>query len=466
MPNDHTRLLQTLHDEYRAAFPRSAAAHDRAKRVLVDGVSHGARLFEPYPFRVSSAQGARVDAIDGHRLLDYWQGHYANILGHNPDVVRDALVEDLEHGWGLQTGLPEERQAEFAEILARATGAERVRLTTAGTLATMYAIMLSRGFTGRRLAVKVAGGWHGANPMALKGVGRVEGRFDRVDSAGMPDSADEEIVVATFNDVDGLRKLFRSLGDRIACLIFEPCLGSAGFIPATQEYMDAARELTERYGALLILDEIITGFRYCAGGMQRLYGVQADLTTFGKVVGGGMPLSAVAGRADVMDLAGSTAQRRVWFNGGTFSAHPLALLAGVTLLEYLTANEASIYPALAARADRLRDGIVAAFEGQGILARCTGHSRDGCPGGSLLSIYFPRREDHVPTSAETMLDPALCDVTLRERVLKLGLLLEGVNVVHGLGALSTAHTDDDLNATVAACEAFARRLAAERAPGA
>ncbi len=462
MSDNHAQLLDALRSEYEAKFPNSKTAHERAKEVLVDGVSHGARLFDPYPFRVQSANGAGVTDIDGNAIVDFWQGHYANILGHNPAVVREALVEELEHGWGLQTGLPEERQTEFAMALARATGSERVRLTTAGTLATMYAMMLCRAFTKRQLVVKVAGGWHGANPLALKGIDRAADGFDRVESAGVSASTGDETVVIAFNDVDILRKVFRSLGDRIACLIFEPCLGGGGFLPATREFMSEARTLTERYGALLILDEVITGFRYCAGGLQKLYGVQADLTTFGKIVGGGMPLSVVAGRADVMDLCSAKASPRVWFNGGTFSAHPLALLAGTTLIEYLMAHEGEVYPALAAKGDRLREGIEAAFAAEGILARTTGHSREAVAGGSLLSVNFPLREDLVLRSAEEALNPALCDLILREKVLKLGLLLHDVNVSHGLGAISTAHTDADLDRVIAAFAAVARRLAASR----
>ncbi len=452
-------LLQSLTRDYAARFPSSSAAHDRARKVLVDGISHGARLFEPYPFRIKAAQGAYVTDIDEHRILDFWQGHYANILGHNPDVIRSALVEELENGFGLQTGLPEERQTAFAETLARATGNERVRLTTAGTLATMYAIMLSRAYTKRSLVVKAAGGWHGANPMALKGVSRKEEGFGRVDSAGMPDTTEQEIIVATYNDPEALRRIFRSHGDRIACLIFEPCLGSAGFVPATQAFMDTARELTHQHGAMLILDEIITGFRYCASGMQRLYCVQADLTTFGKVVGGGMPLSAVAGRADLLDLASVSTLERVWFNGGTFSAHPLALLAGTRLIEYLTAHQDTIYPALASKGDYLREGIEQAFAEEGILARCTGHRHESVAGSSLLSVYYPLSQEHVPQCAETMLDPALCDVALREKALKLGLLLHDVNVMHGLGAISMAHTQEDLDRVIEACGAFGQRVA-------
>ena len=454
----HERLLAALRADYEATFTASKGAHERASTVLIDGGSHGARSFDPYPFYVQQAEGAYVTTLEGRRLVDFWQGHYANILGHNPPLVRDALVAELQRGAGLHTGMLEERQTEYSRLLAETTGSERVRLTTAGTLATMYAIMLARGYTGRRLVVKVCGGWHGANPMALKGVGRSDGGFDAVDSAGVPQATADEIVVTPFNDVDTLHKIFRSLGDRIACLIFEPCLGGAGFIPATGAFMGAARRLTEQYGALLILDEVITGFRFCAGGVQRLYGVRPDLSTYGKIVGGGMPLSAVAGREEVMAVAGKAAKNRVWFNGGTFSAHPLTLLAGQVMIEYLRDHEDTIYPTLAARGDALRQGIEQAFADRGVLARCTGGGNDAIAGGSLASIYFPTRDDFTPRSAEDMTDPRLTDVRLREEGLKLGLLLHDVNVVHGLGALSVAHTDEDLTRVFEACDAFAKRL--------
>jgi len=459
---NHERLLAGLRRDYEALYPHSREAHARANRVLIDGISHGARLYAPYPFRITAANGAYVTDLDGHKITDFWQGHYSNILGHNPAVIREALIAELGRGSGLQTGLPDERETEFAEALARAVGAERVRLTTAGTLATMYAIMLARAFTERTLVLKLAGGWHGANPLALKGVGRTESGFDKVDSAGVPVSTGDEIIVTRFNDVEQLHQVFRSLGDRIACLILEPCMGGAGFIHATAEFMAAARELTGRYGALLILDEIITGFRYCAAGVQRLYGVAPDLSTYGKVIGGGMPLVAVAGRAEIMDLAGGKAKKRVWFNGGTFSSHPLALLAGKTMIEYLCQHEGEIYPALAAKGDRLRAGVEKVFADRGILARCTGHGNGIIGGGSLASIYFPTREDHSITSAEDFQDPRLCDVTLQEQALKLGLLLHNVNVVHGLGAISYSHSDGDLDRVCEACDAFALRLLAAR----
>ncbi|MHB1295912.1 MAG: aspartate aminotransferase family protein [Anaerolineae bacterium] len=460
LTRDHARLYENLNREFAERFPRSQAVHSQALEVLVDGGSHGARLYDPYPVRMAAAEGAYYTDLDGHQILDFWQGHYANILGHNPPLIREALAAALLAGDGLQTGIPDEREVAYSQVLAKATGAEAVRLTTSGTLATMYAIMVARGFTGRKVVVKLSGGWHGANPMALKGVGRSATGFDQVDSAGVSGSVADEIVVVPLNDVETLRKVFRSAGDRVACLIFEPCMGAAGFVPATRAFMDAARALTTQYAALLILDEVITGFRYCAGGVQRLYGVQPDLSTFGKVIGGGMPVSAVVGRADVLEVSGRRAKERVWFNGGTFCAHPLSLLAGQRMLEYLIANEGAIYPALAAMGERMRRGMEKVFADRGILACATGYGNDAIDGGSLATLAFPFQEGFEPTCAEDLSDPALSDQFLVGRVFKVGMLLNGVNVAHGLGALSTTHGEAELTRLFEACDAFAKRVLA------
>ena len=459
---DHTRLLQHLEEAYAERNPCSKAAHDDARQVLIDGYSHGARAFKPFPFRIARAQGAHVTDIDGHTIVDLWQGHYANILGHNPAIIRTVLADALATGEGLQTGMLEERQAAYARFLASALDSERVRLTTSGTLATMYAMMMARAFTGRCLVVKVAGGWHGANPLALKGVARNGRGYDHVDSAGVFRATDQEIIVTRFNDVDALADLFARLGEQIACFILEPCPSKSGFIPATGSFMRAARDLTARHGALLILDEVITAFRFCDSGVQRLYGIKADLTTLGKIIGGGMPISAVAGRADVMATIGAETPKRVWFNGGTFSAHPLSLLAGQTMVEYLTTHKGEIYPSLAAKGERLRRGMERVFADRGVLARCTGHGNGTIKGSSLGTVYFPLRDDLNPTCAEDLTDPALCDVAMRERILKLGLVLRDVNVIHGLGALSNVHGEKEIEHILAACDAFAQCLAKTR----
>lgn len=455
----HDALLTGLRRDYAARNPRSQQVHARVSRFLVDGINHDARWLEPFPFRITAAHGAYVQSLDGHHLVDYWQGHYANILGHNPPLVCDELASALLRGDGLQTGFAEERQAELAAALAEASDADRVRLTTSGTLATMYALMLARGFTGRELVLKLSGGWHGANPLALKATDPSAGAGGHSDSAGVSRDCADHILVTRFNDVESLRAVFRQHGDRIAAFIFEPCMGYGGFVPASPEFMHAARELTAHYGALLILDEVITGFRYCAAGLQKLYGVRSDLCVFGKIIGGGLPIAAVAGRADVMAMVSKGAPRRVWFSGGTFSGHPLTMLAGLSMIRYLREHEAEVYPALCRAGERLRSGIERVFADRGILARCTGRGSGPIPAGSLGWVHFPLGPDDQPvTCAEDLYDPSRSDVVLREQALKLGLLLHDVNVMHGLGAISTAHSDDNIERTLAAYDGFAQRL--------
>ena len=317
---DYTALLATMAKEYENRSPRSAALHQQALRSLVDGGSHTIRLMRPFPPRITAAQGAYVTDEDGHRILDFWQGHYANILGHNPAVITEVMSRAFGSGTGLQTGFTDALQVHAAELLAGRVGAERVRFTSSGSLATMYATFLSRGFTGRETVMKVGGGWHGAQPWGLVGVdyhaerahksaplrGSAGGAagFKQQESRGLPHGVAEEVIVTRFNDTAMLEKLFARHGKRIACFIFEPFLGSGGCLPATREFLEAARSLTTRYGALLVFDEVISGFRFCAGSIARLFGVQPDLATYAKVMGGGMPVAAVAGKADVMKLAG------------------------------------------------------------------------------------------------------------------------------------------------------------------
>lgn len=458
MNDEH--LLERLTQQYISQYPRSREAHQEAGKYLIDGGSHALRLFSPYPFRIVSASGSRVRDVDGHEILDFWQGHYANILGHNPPVIREALIQALQNGEGLQTGITEALQTEFGRLLLEQVGAEQVRFTTSGSLATMYAIMLTRAFTGKPLILKVGGGWHGAQPLALKGVHFGEGGYTHVESEGLSEDSTAEILLTRYNDPEDLTDWFRRFGDRIACFIVEPWMGVGGFMPATPEYLKRARELTHNYEAVLIFDEIISGFRFCASGVQRFYNVRPDLSTFGKIIGGGMPLAAVVGREEIMRLCGSAGGRRVRFDGGTFSAHPAALLAGKTLIEYLVRNESQIYSRLGALGQRIRTGMEEIFASHGILARCTGYGNEVVPDSSLVMIHFPYDERTRLTYPGVVWDPQICNVERREKILKLALLLERVHVVHGLGAVSAAHSEEDVEWLFAACDEAAKRIKA------
>ncbi len=459
MKRDHTRLFAKIAAEYTRHSPKSAELNVRAEKVLVDGGSHALRLMRPFPPRVATADGAWITDEDGHRILDFWQGHHANILGHNPRFLTEALSRYFQEGQGLLTGFTDRLQIETAELLCRTTGAERVRFTTSGTLATMYAILLARAYTGRNIVLKVGGGWHGAQPWGLKGVhfGSSDG-FQEVETAGLPVAMTEQLLVTRFNDPGMLEDQFRVHGNRIACFIVEPFIGAGGMMPADPEYMHVARALTERYGTVLIFDEIVSGFRYRAGDTGRMYGVQPDLAAFGKVIGGGMPVAAVAGRAEIMDLTGRKGGMRVAFSGGTYSAHPASLLAAKTMLEHLIAHENEIYPRLTKLAEIAHRTVEDAFAREGIYARCTGYGNAVLPESPSAMLLFPYEEGLVPRNPDEARNPEVCDLVLGEEVLRVAMLLDDVHVTHGLGSVTTAHTEADLELLGEACRRAARRI--------
>lgn len=458
---DYTPLLAELAEAYARHSPRSRELHERAQRVMVDGGSHSLRLIQPFPPRIARAQGAWLTDEDGHDILDYWQGHLGNILGHNPPVITAELARAFAGNFGLQTGFTDYLQIETAEILCRLTGADRVRFTTSGTLATMYAIVLARAFTGRSLVMKVGGGWHGAQPWALKGIDFHADNgsgFQKVESDGVPVTVTDKVIVTRFNDVEALEEHFRQHGDDLACFILEPFLGAGGFTPASLEFLRTARELTERYGVVLILDEVISGFRFRAGDAGGMYGVKPDLLTLGKIIGGGMPVAAVAGRAEIMNLAGRAGGSRVKFSGGTYSAHPAAMLAARAMMSHLAAHEAEIYGRLAALGERTREVMTTALEQEGIPVRCSGAGGEVLGGSSLFMLHFPLVEDAPLRRPEDWFNPGIYDQVLAHKVLDLALLLENVFMVHAHGAVSTEHTEADIEYLGEACRRAARRI--------
>jgi glutamate-1-semialdehyde 2,1-aminomutase len=456
---DHSKLRALLAAEYERHSPRSAALNVEAMKYCIDGGSHTVRLLRPFPPRITSARGAYVTDEDGHRILDFWQGHYANILGHNPPVITDAVSQAMRNGYGLQSGFTDAVQVRAARLLCERTGAERVRFTSSGSLATMYATFLARAFTGRELVMKVGGGWHGAQPWGLVGVdfhAENSHNFEHAESRGLPSAVAEQVIVTRFNDVAMLESQFRKHGGRVACFIFEPFLGSAGCLPAARAFLSKARELTRASGALLIFDEVISGFRFCAGSISRLFGIQPDLATYAKVMGGGMPAAAVAGREEIMRLAGRGGG--VKFSGGTYSCHPASMLASLTMMEHLVEEEAVLYPRLAALGAKARRTVEDAFGSEGITVKCTGDGSDAVPGGSMSATHFPYEASTACDSPEQTRNPRVCDVELADTVLQLALLLEDVFVMHGLGAVGAAHSEADIARLGDACARAARRI--------
>jgi len=446
-----------LEKEFRAKFPRSAALCETRGRTLLDQCSHAVRWNEPFQVTVAKAEGAAVHDLDGHRIVDYWQGHYANLLGHNPGFVREALIDALRGGRGLQSGMVHAIEGEVAELIAARTATDVVRFTTSGALGTFYAVLLARAFTKRSLVLKVAGGWHGSQPFGLKGVSSRGGEFEHLESEGLPGSTQDDLLLVSFNDVAGLERAFASRGDRIACLLLEPWIGSGGGIAATPEFLRAARRLTQERGALLLCDEIIAGFRFRAGDVSQMYGVQPDLLILGKMLGDGMPVAAVSGRRDVMRLC-TREVGRVKFEGGTYSAHELSLVAAKVMLEHLAAQEGEIYPRLARSGERLRRELTQVFADAHLPVHVTGRPNEVVPGSSIVMLHVAAHDSPPPQRPEQLTGSDGEHSIIDDSLLRAVLLLEGVSARHGVGAVSLAHTDADLDATVAAFQRTLARL--------
>jgi glutamate-1-semialdehyde 2,1-aminomutase len=435
---------EQLIEEYGRRFSRSQAHFRRTSAHLLDGCSHAVRWNDPFMPVMRKASGAHVTDLDGNRFVDYWQGHFANLLGHNPALIRGALASALEEGRGLQSGMLHEVEARVTELICRCTGAESVRVTTSGSLGTFYASLLCRADTDRDCVLKVTGGWHGSQPFGLKGVRQHGEAYDQVETEGLSSSTPNEILLTRYNDIDDLRRTFHEHGDRIACMLVEPVMGQGGGIPATPEYLREVRDLTAHHGARMVCDEIITGFRFRAGDLTQMYGVEPDLLVLGKVLGGGMPVAAVAGRRELLALC-TREQHRVKYEGGTYSAHELSMLASATLLEYLIAEEATVYPALAAAGERLREGIRSVAADAGLAVSLLGTPGPAGESSSLVMMHVLAEPGPDPASPEEL--AARAHPRIDDGLLKSVLLLHGVSVRTGLGALSTEHSETDLEHT-------------------
>ncbi len=455
---DKKSLLNDLIQDYEKSHQKSKSIYEKCTEYQIRGGSHNLRLFAPFPFYDVRCSGSKVKDADGKTYVDFWQGHFANILGHNPKIVLDALLDYFQKGQGLTTGFPGDYQRELAELILKRIGAEKIRFTTSGTLGTMYAIMLAKAFTKRDFVLKAGGGWHGAQPFALKGITAYDQGLNQMESAGLPSGIDTQIVVTKFDEIDDLEEKFREYGDRIACFILEPFIGAGGFLFSSKEYIQRARELTLNHNSLLIIDEVISGFRFHAGGIQDLYGLRPDLSVFGKAIGGGMPLSAVIGRNDVMALCGSEAkpEEKVRFDGGTFSAHPASMLAGLTYLKYLVEKEEEIYPRIGRLGDKVRKGIEEIFAAHGFNVKCTGYGDTITENSSCIGVQFLKEKIDRVRSPEQVWNPDVCDIELRDQIFKLAMLREGFNIFHGYGAISAAHTDEEIQASLDAVERIAK----------
>jgi len=416
-----------------------------AQRVIAGGVNSPVRAFaavggEPVFFK--SAKGAWLEAEDGSKYIDYIGSWGPMILGHAHPAVIAAVIDTAKQG--LSFGAPCVLETRMAEkICALVPSIERVRMVSSGTEATMSAIRLARGHTGRDKIIKFEGCYHGHSDSLLIKAGSGALTLGVPSSPGVPAGLAEHTITLPFNGADAVRAAFAELGEQIACVIVEPIAGNMNMVPPVPGFLETLREACTQAGALLIFDEVMTGFRVAKGGAQSVFGIEPDLTTLGKVVGGGMPAAAFGGRAEVM---ASIAPDGPVYQAGTLSGNPVAMAAGLATLELV--DQPGFYEALQKTTLRLTDGLAAAAADTGV--RVATESE-----GGMFGLVFTA-DGPVRSYSQV----AAADVE-RFRKFFHGMLGEGVYLAPSAfeaGFVSAAHSDDDIDATVAAARKIFRTL--------
>jgi glutamate-1-semialdehyde 2,1-aminomutase len=414
----------------------------RAQKLLPGGVNSPVRAFRSVggePFFTERADGAYLWDVEGKRYIDYVGSWGPMIVGHNHPVVREAVERAIRNG--LSFGTPCPAEVTMAEtIVSLIPSVDMVRMVNSGTEATMSAIRLARGATGRSKIVKFEGCYHGHGDSFLVKAGSGALTFGVPTSPGVPKASADLTLTLPYNDIDAARLLFTQEGKEIAGLIIEPVAGNMNCIPPKEGYLQALRELCTEHGVLLIFDEVMTGFRVALGGAQAYYGITPDLTCFGKIIGGGMPVGAYGGRRDLME---QIAPAGPIYQAGTLSGNPVAMAAGLAMLGLIQAP--GFYEDLTARTVRLTDGILAEAKKAGVpfsLNRV----------GAMFGLFF------TDETVESYAQATTADVAAFNRFFH-GMLERGVYLAPSAfeaGFVSSAHDDDVIAATIAtAAEVFA-----------
>jgi glutamate-1-semialdehyde 2,1-aminomutase len=418
---------------------RSHDLFTRARALIPGGVNSPVRAFKSVggePFFVQRADGAWLHDVDGNRYIDYVGSWGPMIVGHNHPRVREAVERAIRDG--LSYGAPCAAEVTMAETITRLVpSCEMVRMVNSGTEATLSAIRLARGATGRQRIVKFEGCYHGHGDSFLVKAGSGMLTLGVPTSPGVPAGLSELTATLSYNDFEGAARLFEEIGGEIAAVIIEPVVGNANCLPPREGYLQHLRELCTRHGAVLIFDEVMTGFRVALGGAQALYGVAPDLTTFGKIIGGGMPVGAYGGRRDLME---QIAPAGPIYQAGTLSGNPVAMAAGLAMLELVSAP--GFHARLAATTSALCQGFEAAAREAGVPLTTNAV-------GAMFGLFFS--DQQVDTYAQAV----ACDTAAFNRFFH-AMLERGVYLAPSAfeaGFVSSAHDDAIVDATLSAARA-------------
>ena len=434
-------------------FKKSNQLFERAQQVIPGGVNSPVRAFKAVggnPVFIASGKESRIYDVDGKEYIDYVCSWGPLILGHCHPEVMEALRGVLETGTSY--GAPTEREVELAELICEAfPSIEKVRLTNSGTESTMAALRLARAFTERPMIVKFEGCYHGHGDSLLVKAGSGVATLGLPDSPGVPADLARLTLTCRFNDLPSVQRAFEQHGERIAAVIVEPVAGNMGCVPPQPGFLEGLRKITTDAGSLLIFDEVMTGFRLAYGGAQQRYGIKSDLTTLGKIIGGGLPVGAFGGRKDIMDRV---APHGPVYQAGTLSGNPLAVTAGITTLKIL--RQPGIYDTLESRARTLELGMIQ-------IANEANVSVTANRVGSMFTLFFtPRAGGSPPKRPDQGMGMLVTDwqSAKHSQVEKFGsffreMLQKGVYLAPSqfeAGFLSTAHSDADIQETIHAAQ--------------
>ena len=426
-------------------YKRSSALFAEAQEVIPGGVNSPVRAFKAVggdPIFVKEAKGAYLFDEDGNKLIDYINSWGPMILGHAYQPVVDAVIERTKKGTSF--GTPTKLETEIAKLAVKMVpGIDKIRFVNSGTEACMSAVRLARGFTGRDKIIKFAGCYHGHSDSFLIQAGSGAVTFGSPNSPGVTQGTAKDTLLAEYNNLDQVREIFEANKDEIATVILEPIAGNMGCIPPAEGFLEGLKDLCQAHGALLIFDEVMTGFRLAAGGAQELTGVQADIVTFGKVIGGGLPVGAFAARNEIMN---HLAPLGPVYQAGTLSGNPLAMAAGLAMLQALD-QDREIFKRLEQKTEYLHKGIAQALTENKIT-----HTTNRV--GSMISVHF---------AEEAVTDFASASAGANEMFKKFfhGLLAEGVYIApsaYETWFITDALTYEDLDATIAAVAKIAPTL--------
>jgi len=417
---------------------KSKELYEEAVNYLPGGVNSPVRAYKPYPFFAQKAKGSKIYDVDGNEYIDYCLGYGPIVFGHANDYIVEQSINQLK--LGTDYGVPSEKEIALAkEVINRVPCAEMVRFTNSGTEATMSAIRLARGVTGKNKIIKFEGAYHGAHDAVLVKSG--SGAAGKPDSPGIPEEPTRNTILAPFNDENAITKIINENKDEIACIIAEPVMGNIGCVPPKEGYLQFLREITEENNILLIIDEVITGFRISKGGAQEYYDITPDLATFGKIVGGGFPIGAIAGKKEYMEQF--TPSGNI-YQAGTFSGNPMSINGGLAAFDILTDKR---YKELHDKGDYLRNGI------QDILSNLNlDYQINGVE--SMTQVYFTNNEVYDYETAQK---------SDTKGFLKYfhNLLENGVFIApsqYECTFISTEHSKEDLDKTLEAIEISLKEL--------